>query len=58
MDTRVPRSALLRCEDENPGARHIYGGFPRGRRDPSPGLFLMGLVYLGGYFPTIGKLEQ
>lgn len=23
-----------------------------------PGLFLMGLVYLGGYFPTIGELEQ
>ena len=34
------------------------GGFPRGRRDPLPGLFLMGLVYLGGYFPTVGKLEQ
>jgi len=23
-----------------------------------PGLFLMGLVYLGGYFPAIGELEQ
>ena len=27
-------------------------------RDPSQGLLLMGLVYLGRYFPTIDKLEQ